>query len=989
MHARHAVLVVLLACLLPSLAGRLAAADSPRVIIVPATPDDDSIPLRAYPETWFVLKAVIKDAGALSYKVWWDADGDGEWDTSPSCSANADRSCTYPASSTGTISTIEFAYKYPAPDDADGDDVYTAHVHVEGGAYVSDDSIPVHVYPRSPDGDPDAWTDEQRRTMRSMAIDDALWFLHKNATNLVGDNRTSEIRGRALWEQATPMALTFFVEAGHQPAYPPGTIDRHGMTLPPGWESENDHRWYADPYAETAMRFANWILYQDTLASVGTAEEGDTCGWNADQTERHCTRLSGTTDNRGIYTGGISQPDSGSIGYNGAVLAALARCLPTMARTPVQLGSSEGQSWEWEIQQRVDWLGYAQIDAGDWKGGWSTSPVDGTSSFMTMDSTSWATLGLATAERWGAPRGVVVTNRHKDRLADALWAARRDPGDGGVFRETSGRTRSSYEFTGGGFLGARWLDVHTFSSGDPTTAFPGYSTLTRGDLASMYDNFRNFTINEWNSVGRHDSRNWVDGHWQNGDPECGNESTPWDAGGCENTWSLFFHATGYREGEPQVEQMGFHDWYREFSTTLVRAQCRASSGASCGVSDIGRIADTFCAPYSFMCPGGSGFDSTHTWNTALAGLVLAREGDEYPVALAGAGPTSTTEGCAGGDEGEVHFSHRNSYHTDPDRSLATYQWDWDDSDGLWWDTGADPDYETTDPDAEPTHRYMHHGTYHATLRVIDDGSPARTDTDRTVTIEIQEMDEMSPEADAGGPYTIDEGDDLQLDGSAFDPNEDCGDTLTANWDIDDDGTFDDATGFKPLVPWATIKDLPRDTANPIHLRVTDSTGREDVDDSTLTIDGCGTDSDGDGVGDPCDNCPETANDTQVDGDGDGHGDACDCAPGDGGSWAVPAEASGLAFGVDKETLSWDSLASQAGPGTVYDVPRGKVSQLPAGSGDDESCLASGSSDTEATDASTPATGTGTWYLVRGRNTCGAGTYGQASDGTERVTDACP
>ena len=35
------------------------------------------------------------------------------------------------------------------------------------------------------------------------------------------------------------------------------------------------------------------------------------------------------------------------------------------------------------------------------------------------------------------------------------------------------------------------------------------------------------------------------------------------------------------------------------------------------------------------------------------------------------------------------------------------------------------------------------------------------------------------------------------------------------------------------------------------------------------------DTDGDGVGDDCDNCPDDANSDQLDSDGDGTGDACD------------------------------------------------------------------------------------------------------------------
>jgi hypothetical protein len=38
----------------------------------------------------------------------------------------------------------------------------------------------------------------------------------------------------------------------------------------------------------------------------------------------------------------------------------------------------------------------------------------------------------------------------------------------------------------------------------------------------------------------------------------------------------------------------------------------------------------------------------------------------------------------------------------------------------------------------------------------------------------------------------------------------------------------------------------------------------------------GVDPDGDGIGEPCDNCPDESNPDQLDSDGDGIGDVCDC-----------------------------------------------------------------------------------------------------------------
>lgn len=148
------------------------------------------------------------------------------------------------------------------------------------------------------------------------------------------------------------------------------------------------------------------------------------------------------------------------------------------------------------------------------------------------------------------------------------------------------------------------------------------------------------------------------------------------------------------------------------------------------------------------------------------------------------------------------------------------------------------------------------------------------------------------------------------------------------------------------------------------------------------------DQDGDGALDTTDNCPRVANSTQVDSDSDGFGDLCDCAPYDPGSKASPAEVAYLRFNNGTE-LSWDSLAAQSGVGVTYDGIRGVLAELPVGSGANELCLAPTVASSTLADHATPSSGDAFWYLVRGSNACGVGTYGHTSNQVARTSAACP
>jgi hypothetical protein len=170
----------------------------------------------------------------------------------------------------------------------------------------------------------------------------------------------------------------------------------------------------------------------------------------------------------------------------------------------------------------------------------------------------------------------------------------------------------------------------------------------------------------------------------------------------------------------------------------------------------------------------------------------------------------------------VTFDASSSYHKHPSRAIVGYNWDFY-NDGSIDDTGI-----------TVTHSYSAFGSYTARLSVYDDNIPARSD-DETLTVDIT-LGNNAPVADANGPYVIEIGQGLQLDGTtSSDPNAGCGDSIVSyEWDIGSDGSYE-YTGHSPTVPWGDLSGLSIGVAIPITLRVTDSFGASGTDSATLTI----------------------------------------------------------------------------------------------------------------------------------------------------------
>ncbi len=276
-------------------------------------------------------------------------------------------------------------------------------------------------------------------------------------------------------------------------------------------------------------------------------------------------------------------------------------------------------------------------------------------------------------------------------------------------------------------------------------------------------------------------------------------------------------------------------------------------------------------------------------------------------------------------------------------------------------------------------------------------------------------------------------------GAAFAYNETCLDTENAARTLDDGATPTPGNGFyyiigsrnscgesaavtdwegqhhTPALTCTTANrnsdgDSPRDLGDNCPLMTNASQGDVDGDSQGDACDNCASlanvdqaDPDGDGRGDLCDNCPAIANPGQADLDGDSIGDVCDpdldgdgtsnvddCRPNDPSIWGPSGEVAGVV--LTKGTGTGVSWASLSGGTTFYDVIGGDLNLLrSSGSSTDALCLESAVSGLSWSDPRPdPSEDSGYYYLVRGQNVCGPGSYGSTTGGAERVPGVpCP
>ena len=806
--------------------------DTLQVVPVPFAPNNLDLPLPVHERARITLKAILRGAQCdAGYYVAWDTDRDGNYDDESSRLA-------LPTPYTQTVYDIGQTYEVPT---VTRGTTLTLNVRAVSKCNPADEAYGtyrIYVYDWTPSSDPTKWSKDQLEVMSNLAIHEALWWMHRSIESYGGSGSaiTAKVyhnRGDTYRAASHLASLWAYSANGRLPAYPPGSLNTYGMSVSADWHTANDARWRDDPYAETMIRLVNWTLdrsngvhWYGRGVMANNGDEDNTCGWAEDGTELRCPRIADTNNGGGTWTG----YDSG-VYMTGLGLGALSTLLPALAGTPVQTGHSNNsvktKPWEWYVQEMVDWLGYMQHDSGCALGGWRYTEYLGNSGCGEMDASTaqWGYIGLESAEIAGKPYGVVVNNRLKYRIAANLIQNQGDIGDSNYRTSNRNNGRTDFQLTGGAIVGARWLGFHEMA---PTAEKPflPYADVTKAQMVDSYQRYLSFSAQYWNS-GVLQGQHWKQNMWHQGDYLCGTPSGVYNAPRCGNTYALYSFQKGFRTGTPELLKIGGHDWAREFDTYYVRAQARDLNDYKWfGHFNDDRWTSTLAIPDVMGYPMGTPFATLVLTPTIFR---------PKPVAQGDARPTEVIEGCAGGGQGKVTFDHSASFHPNREANIVAYQWDVDDSDGLWWETGAPKDYETDSLRAAIGHVYNVAGIYTATLRVVDDDATSPLSSTRTVKINVAHAPAADPGAVAGGPYMAEVGSSLTLAGRASDANEGCGDVLTATWDLDGDGAFDDASGLSPTLSAETIGGYATGVAHPIRLRVVDSTGRSATADGTLTV----------------------------------------------------------------------------------------------------------------------------------------------------------
>ena len=620
------------------------------------------------------------------------------------------------------------------------------------------------------------------------AIAESLWYMHRTQTRFDGDETAVE----GLAESIIPMAVWLYPVTGGQT-----TVSSQSATIN-AFEA-NGHRQNGDasnPYTETVRRGLSTIIARLAAETIApqTLNSLD-ANPRDDNPDSNGNGLGIALDGRTLR-GVRSHDEPYQLGM--VMDAIVASGTPgTIATTgPVDV---IGRSYGDIIQDMVDWYAMAQSDNVS-HGGWQYNPFNNSSGSQDNSASGWAATGITAAEDlFGSTVPAWLKTRNQNGLEFTDQESDVSDNDGIHGYNSTGPIWGAYGTTGAALVQMSMNSITATTSATPDERWVRTENFFRRhfDDAATGNNFKNYYYGMFNFA------------------KAMRTAKP-------AAVTIIGTVTGAAEGgigcgpsaACAANGSNVLDWYNHPTSGL--AQTIVSYQTTTG-ANIGLFSDRAGNSH-----GSSQDDHNQPWATQILTRTLAQAG---PIAVGSASPNPA------GENFMITFDQSRSFHQDPNRGLTTFEWDLD-NDGIYDETRTALIQDPLDPLNLPvtaSYDCVAAGgipcSHIINLRVTDNANPPVSTTD--VIILDLTIPPHAPTADAGGPYSVCEGDPITLDGAdSFDIDEGQSeegaaevDTITAyEWELDGASPFDyaEATGVSTTATFATVG------ISDIGLRVTDN-----------------------------------------------------------------------------------------------------------------------------------------------------------------------
>ncbi len=718
----------------------------PHVVTVPWVAFDPLVPHETYNGKPIRLKGIVRDADPVSYE--WDF-GDGTQSGVLTVTNPFDLSVehTYPNAPDGTpfVATLTVT-------DAAGN---------QGSA-----TYPVIVKPQN------------LTTEINVAIDEGLWYLHQTQTRSTAEGFATGYWTSNARASATASAIQAFEINGHLESV--------------------DHQ--VDPYAETVQRGLRQLFRDLGTISIGTQTYGEP---------------DSNGNGIGIQTG-VNSSGGQPIYQGGQVMDAIASSGSPLTIAVTGGPGIKGRSYFDILTDMADAFAWGQTEQGSggaWRYAWNSS--------IDNSAAQWGAIGLLAAQDifgipyplWVEERNIVWLNRSYAALQTGFGyttggTSRAGTPSGMVQLIMDELDTSDYRWkTSERWIANNWTNQYIINPGN--RPYYPYYALTKAMRLALPEAVETFAANGFDwfrdpELGL--ARTLIDDQLPNGQFP----GSEWITAQLRSAWGVIILSRTLFVQPPVADAGRDRVWGVD-----IPLEFDASNSFH-----LDPFREIVSYEWDFDGDGNFDFQSDQPFATYTYSLEDYPE-DTLPVAIDVrlrvtdnnippltdndtveiiiAVPPHPPVAEAGGDYSctaglPCELDGSGSFDIDPTDFIARYEWDLD---------GFPFDY-TDATGVNPT-PVFEEGVHNIGLRVYDNGvlndldgdgevdeNERLTDQDfATVTAEAN----LPPTANANGPYEVDEGSVTLLSAAgSSDPN---GDPLVYEWDLDNDGVYDDALGANP------------------------------------------------------------------------------------------------------------------------------------------------------------------------------------------------